>query len=77
MFLKIGRRGDYIFGGYSYPLAGAKNDDRKALGKSVGGKLFFAGEATDISGQAGMVNGALASAERVVEEVVTAIRNPS
>ncbi len=67
---------EYILGGYSYPLAGATNEDRKAIGQPIGSKLFFAGEATDITGQAGMINGALASAERVAEEVVTSILNP-
>ena len=66
----------YILGGYAYPLPGAKNDDRKAMGQSVNKKLFFAGEATDITGQAGMVNGALASAERAAQEVVESINNP-
>lgn len=65
---------DYIKGGYSYPMPGATNNDRKAIGQPVASKLFFAGEATDISGQAGMVNGALASAERVAQEVVEAIK---
>ena len=67
---------EHILGGYSYPLAGATNDDRKAIGQPVSGKLFFAGEATDVTGQAGMVNGALASAERAAEEVVNSILNP-
>lgn len=66
---------DYIKGGYSYPLPGATTNDRKAIGQPVANKLFFAGEATDISGQAGMVNGALASAERAAEEVVKSILN--
>ncbi len=66
----------YIMGGYSYPLAGANNADRKAIGLPVNGKLFFAGEATDISGQAGMVNGALASAERAAQNVIDSILNP-
>ena len=66
---------DYILGGYAYPLPGAKNDDRKAIGQPVNNKLFFAGEATDVTGQAGMVNGALASAERVAQEVVESIKN--
>ena len=66
----------YILGGYSYPLPGATNQDRKNLGQSVIGKLFFAGEATDITGNAGMVNGALNSAERCAEEVVQSILNP-
>jgi monoamine oxidase len=64
----------YILGGYAYPLAGATIADRKSIGTQVGEKIFFAGEATDVSGQAGMVNGALASAERVVEEVVVSIK---
>jgi monoamine oxidase len=64
----------YISGGYSYPLPGATNADRKALGQPINDKLFFAGEATDVSGQAGMVNGALASAERVVIDVINAIK---
>ncbi|NOT75494.1 MAG: hypothetical protein HOP08_11225 [Cyclobacteriaceae bacterium] len=60
-------------GGFSYPLAGATNEDRKTLCKPISDKLFFAGEATDVTGQAGMINGALASAERVVEDVVKSI----
>ena len=64
---------DYIQGGFAYPLPGATNDDRKAIGKPANDKLFFAGEATDITGQAGMVNGALASAERAAQEVIAAI----
>ncbi len=68
---------EYINGGYSYPLPGATNNDRKNIGQPIGGKLFFAGEATDITGNAGMINGALASAERCAEEVVKSITNPS
>jgi monoamine oxidase len=64
----------YILGGYAYPLAGAKNADRASLGQAISGKLFFAGEATDISGQAGMLNGALASAERAAIDVINAIK---
>ncbi len=68
---------EHILGGYSYPLPGATNDDRKNIGQSISGKLFFAGEATDISGNAGMINGALASAERCAEEVVKSILEPA
>jgi monoamine oxidase len=67
-------KAEYIQGGYSYPLAGARNDDRKAIGQPVNDVLYFAGEATDVSGQAGMVNGALASAERVAQEIVEGIK---
>lgn len=67
----------YILGGYSYPLPGATNEDRKAIGAPISKKLFFAGEATDITGNAGMVNGALASAERCAQEVVESILEPA
>ncbi len=67
-------KADYILGGYSYGVAGAKVADRAALGKSVNDKLYFAGEATDVTGQAGMVNGAMASAERVAQEIAEAIK---
>ena len=68
---------EYIQGGYSYPLPGATNEDRKNIGQPINDKLFFAGEATDISGNAGMINGALASAERCAEEVVKSITGAS
>lgn len=64
---------EYIQGGYSYPLASGSLADREALGVPVGDKLFFAGEATDVSGDAGTINGALASAERVAEQVIKSI----
>lgn len=64
---------EYIKGGVSYPLPGASNADRTNIGKPLNGKLFFAGEATDVVGDAGTVNGALNSAERVAEEVVKSI----
>lgn len=67
----------YILGGYSFPLPGATNDDRKNIGQPISGKLFFAGEGTDVSGNAGMINGALASAERCAEEVVKSILEPA
>lgn len=64
---------EFIQGGYSYPMASATLEDRENLGLPIGDKLFFAGEATDVSGDAGTINGALASAERVAEEVVKSI----
>ncbi len=66
----------YIKGGVSYPLVNGSLESRAALATPVQGKVFFAGEATDITGNAGTINGALASAERVVEEVVESILNP-
>ncbi|MEQ8424196.1 MAG: FAD-dependent oxidoreductase, partial [Cyclobacteriaceae bacterium] len=64
---------EFIQGGYSYPMASATVADRESLGQPIGSKLFFAGEATDITGNAGTINGALASAERVAEEVIKSI----
>lgn len=64
---------EFIQGGYSYPMASATLEDRKDLGLPIGSKVFFAGEATDISGDAGTINGALASAERVAQEVIKSI----
>lgn len=66
---------DYIKGAYSYPLVGATAADREILGRPVNGKIFFAGEVTDLNGDAGTINGALASAERVTQEVINSIVN--
>ena len=64
----------YIKGGHSYPLVGASHQDRIDLGTSVpGGKIFFAGEATDVNGDAGTVSGALLSAERATGELIKSI----
>jgi monoamine oxidase len=64
---------EFIQGGYSYPMASATLEDRENLGLPMGDKVFFAGEATDISGDAGTINGALASAERVTLEIIKSI----
>jgi hypothetical protein len=63
----------YIRGGYSYPKAGARLTDRETLNEPVNNTLFFAGEATDIQGDAGTLNGALNSAERAAEELIQSI----
>jgi len=65
-----------IKGGVSYPLPGGTNADRTDLGAPVGDKLFFAGEATDDTGEFGTVSGALKSGERAAMEVVEAILAP-
>lgn len=66
----------YIKGGYSYPKIGGSEADRLALSAPINGNLFFAGEATDIKGDWGTINGALNSAERVALELIDAIVNP-
>lgn len=61
--------GDPFFrGAYSYvPVEALKS--RRALTRSVDGTLFFAGEATDISGAGGTVHGAIASGMRAAAQV--------
>lgn len=72
-FVKDWKKDGYVQGGFSYPLPSATLQDRKNIGAPVNNKLFFAGEATDILGDGGTVNGALNSAERVAEDVVKSI----
>ncbi len=62
----------FIRGAYSYAPVGAA-DNRALIAQSVSDKLFFAGEATNLKGNSGTVNGALESAERVVEEIVNVL----
>ena len=63
----------YIKGGMSYLKPGGTLTHREVLSKPVNQKVFFAGEATDFSGESGTVNGALISGERVAIEVISAI----
>ena len=60
----------YCRGAYSYPLAGGKEAGRR-LGASVGNTLFFAGEATDCSGNNGTLHGAIASGQRAATELLS------
>lgn len=63
----------YIRGGASYIKPGGSNADRISLSESVAGKMFFAGEATDIAGEAGTISGAIQSADRAASEVMETI----
>lgn len=63
----------FIRGSNSYLRPGGTNQDRVNLSLPVGDLLFFAGEATDIAGEAGTINGALQSAERVAQEIIDTI----
>jgi len=47
---------------------------QEALGRPVENTLFFAGEATDTSGQNGTVHGAIASGYRVAEDILREAR---
>ena len=72
-FLADWGKDEFFKGGFSYLKPGASVADRTELGAPINDKLFFAGEATDVKGDAGTINGALNSAERAIEELVTSI----
>ena len=61
-------RDPYARGAYSYVAAGG-GDARSALATPLAGTLFFAGEATDTTGDPATVTGALRSGARAAEEV--------
>ncbi len=56
-------------GAYSYGGVGC-DGAQQALGSPVGDKLFFAGEATDITGSNGTVHGAIGSGQRAAQEII-------
>lgn len=63
-------------GGYSYAKVGA-DEAQARLAASVHHTLFFAGEATDTTGNNGTVHGAIASGYRAAEEIIQARRTRS
>jgi monoamine oxidase len=73
--LKDWYKDPFIKGGISYHLPGGSLADREVLSAPVANKVFFAGEATDFTGEAGTVSGALKSGERAAFEVIDAILN--
>jgi monoamine oxidase len=60
---------EYSRGAYSYATVGAVDVSRQ-LATPIDGTLFFAGEHTDVEGQWGTVQGALASGERAAAQVL-------
>lgn len=58
-------------GAYSYAKVGA-DGAQETLARPVEATLFFAGEATDTSGNNGTVHGAIASGYRAAEEIIRA-----
>jgi monoamine oxidase len=56
-------------GAYSYGGVGS-DGAREALASPVAGTLFFAGEATDVTGNNGTVHGAMASGYRAASEIL-------
>ncbi len=75
-FVKDWTIDEFTKGGFAYPLVGTTLEDRKGLAAPLSNKIYFAGEATDFSGDAGTVSGALNSSVRVVEEIVKSILQP-
>ncbi|NMO14983.1 FAD-dependent oxidoreductase [Pyxidicoccus fallax] len=63
------QREPFTRGGYAVIPAGAM-EAVEALGASVEGTLFFAGEATNTEGEEGTVHGAIATGERAAREVL-------
>jgi len=59
-------------GAYSYEKVGSEGA-AQALGKPAANTLFFAGEATDTSGNTGTVHGAIASGRRAAMEILSAV----
>ena len=62
----------YVRGLYSYPSLTTTEADREMLARSLDGKVFFAGEATDTAGHSGTVHGAMATGCRAAREVMDA-----
>ena len=60
-------------GAYSYGGVGA-DGAQQALASPIENTLFFAGEATDITGHNGTVHGAIASGHRAAEEILRDFR---
>ena len=63
-------------GAYSFLAPEATLDDRRALAAPVDGRVFFAGEATDVHGHAATVAGAIASGLRAAEEILRSRGSP-
>lgn len=59
-------------GAYSYVKAGGEGCE-DMLGKPVSETLYFAGEATDVSGHNGTVHGAIASGQRAAKEILSSM----
>jgi monoamine oxidase len=60
-------------GAYSYGKVGA-DGAQQALAAPLENTLFFAGEATDVSGNNGTVHGAIASGHRAAKEILKGLR---
>ncbi|HVE16352.1 MAG TPA: NAD(P)/FAD-dependent oxidoreductase [Chthoniobacterales bacterium] len=64
----------WIRGLYSYPTTQTTEACREALARPLGGKIFFAGEATNTLGASGTVHGAMDTGWRAAAEVGETLR---
>jgi monoamine oxidase len=62
----------YSLGAYSYGAVGS-DGAQQTLGSPVENTLFFAGEATDVSGHNGTVHGAIASGHRAAQDILNSL----
>ena len=69
------QRDPHARGAYSYVLVGGAKA-RAVLAASLARTLYFAGEATDVEGEAGTVAGALQSGTRAARELLSALMGP-
>jgi monoamine oxidase len=65
----------FSLGAYSYAPVGQRKA-RSVLAAPVANTVFFAGEATNIDGYAATVHGAIASGQRVAQEIIDAMKRP-
>jgi monoamine oxidase len=68
------QRDPYACGAYSYVTVGHNDSARQDLAAPLEDTLFFAGEATDTTGEAATVAGALLSGSRAAREVDVSLR---
>jgi monoamine oxidase len=62
----------FSLGAYSYGKVGC-DGAQEALAEPLENTLYFAGEATDTTGNNGTVHGAIASGNRAAEQILEAI----
>jgi monoamine oxidase len=64
----------WVLGAYSFFPPGSGPADRRELAAPVAGRLFFAGEATETTGESATVSGAILTGERAAREILDARR---
>jgi monoamine oxidase len=67
----------WIRGAYSFLPRGVGFDERRELARPLDGQLFWAGEATDLTGHSATVAGAITSGERAADELLASRRTRS